>query len=44
MRPIKPVHTTKNHLRWRLEPPEAFDHFATKTIPGGIRLILGYGF
>lgn len=39
--PIK-IHTTKSYIRFRLRAPEAFDHFTTKTLPGGIRLVIGW--
>jgi len=38
---IKPVHRTKNFLRYRLRPPELFKSFYIKKIGNGIELILG---
>ena len=41
-RAIKPVHRTKNRLRYRLHPPETFRHFATQVLDDGVELVIGF--
>ena len=39
---IKKPHITKEKIRFRLEDPSQFDHFATLKKSQGIELIVGY--
>lgn len=41
-RAIKKPHVTTNKIRFRLEDPSQFDHFATMKKSQGIELVVGY--
>jgi len=41
MVPIKRVHVTKNYLRYRIQDPEKFKSFVTKTTDQGITFVFG---
>lgn len=41
-KPLKKAHITTNKIRFRIEEPEQFDHFATLKKAHGIELIIGY--
>lgn len=40
--PIKPVHITKNYLRYRLVDPQIFSRFSITKLPNDIELVIGY--
>lgn len=40
-KPIKRVHVTGEHLRYRLHPPN-YRQYVTKDIGDGIKLVLGF--
>jgi hypothetical protein len=42
LKAIKPPHITDKKIRFRLEDPDDFDHFATLKKGQGIELIIGY--
>ena len=39
---LKPVHTTKNYHRYRIQEPDLFTHFVNKKVAPGIKLIIGF--
>lgn len=41
-KPIKPPHTTANHIRFRLYSPKKFKRMRTIAIGKGIKFIVGF--
>lgn len=38
----KDVDITKNYYRFRIKPPELFNHFFMKDLKNGVKLVIGY--